>query len=115
MLSAPDDPGWAAAALRAGVRGILPKSATGEQLVRAIHDVHDGSMWAPRRVMAACIGLLPESVPPKPVTDPSLDNRLSERERQIFRNAATGPEARRLGPGELAAVYYGILPDRSKF
>jgi DNA-binding NarL/FixJ family response regulator len=139
MLSAPDDPAWAAGALRAGARGILPKSANGEQLIRAIHDVHEGSMWAPRRVMAACIGLLTESVPPKPVADPSLDNRLSERERQIFRCAATGLGNKELaerlaiseatvkvhltrifqklgvrGRGELAAVYYGILSDRPK-
>jgi len=37
---------WAVEALKTGVRGILPKSATVENLLKAVRVVHQGQVWA---------------------------------------------------------------------
>lgn len=135
FVAAPADETWAPVALSAGAHGLLPKSARAEDLINAIRVVHEGSMWAPRRVMAACIRHLAGGAAPKPAVEAILERRLSRREREIFRYAATGLGNKELaerlaiseatvkahltrifqklglrGRAELAAAYHGLLP-----
>ena len=135
VVAAPDDDGWAPEALAAGARGILPKSAGAEDLVRAIRVVHDGLIWARRRVIVAWVDRLTAMPPPPRGGDSALEDRLSGREREVFRHAAAGLGNRELAHclaiseatvkvhltrifqklgvrtrGELAAIYHGIAP-----
>jgi len=97
IVAAPDDDAWAPEALAAGARGILSKSAGAEDLVKAIHVVADGLIWARRRVIVACLDRLTGAPPPARGGDTSFEERLSGRERDVFRHAAAG-----LGNRELA-------------
>ena len=133
LVAAPDDESWALEALSAGARGILTSVARAEDLVKAVRVVVDeGQLWAPRRVLAASIARLTSPMTAK-VGEAALGRLLSDRERQVFRHAATGlcnkEIAERLaiteatvkthlshifqklglrGRGELAAAYHGV-------
>ena len=98
LLAAPGDPTWCREALCAGISGVLPKNSGEGQLLRAVHAVADGSVWAPRQVMADCIRHLLTAAGTRDAGVATLDRRLSSREREIFRQAATG-----LGNKELAS------------
>jgi DNA-binding NarL/FixJ family response regulator len=141
VVAAPDDDAWAPEALGAGARGILPKSAGAEDLVKAIHVVHDGLIWARRRVIVAWVDTLTRSTtPPGRGGAQVLVEQLSSREQDVFRHAAAGlgnrEVARRLAisqatvkvhltrifqklglrsRGELAAAYHGIAPPLDPF
>ena len=132
MIAAPSEATWCREALCAGASGILPKNSGSDALIDAVRVVSDGSVWAPRRVMADCIKHLLTSSVSRRVGNAMLENQLSRREREIFRQAATGLANKELaarfaigeatvkahltrifqklgvrGRGELAAVYYG--------
>jgi DNA-binding NarL/FixJ family response regulator len=136
VVNAPDGDEWAVDALGRGVRGILPCGSSADDLVKAIHVVDDGGIWARRRWLAACVHravAARQRIAIKPV--PRLDARLSNREREVFRNAATGAGNKELatrlsiseatvkahltsiiqklgvsGRAELAAAYHGLRP-----
>lgn len=75
---------WAVEVLKAGVRGILPKSATVENLLKAIRVVHQGEVWASNRVIALTVEeLAARSVVTPPAETLALRERLSPREREI--------------------------------
>jgi DNA-binding NarL/FixJ family response regulator len=80
----PEDDG-AAAALRAGARGIVCKGASAVQLVRAIRAVHEGVVWAPQSVLERAL-----DVPRAGDLTPDHDAKLTRRELEIAREAATG-------------------------
>jgi DNA-binding NarL/FixJ family response regulator len=134
LVAAPDDDGWAPEALGAGARGILPKSACAEDLVKAIRVVHDGLIWARRRAIVAWLDRLTAASAARRGGGESLQERLSSRERDVFRHAAAGLGNRELaqrlaiseatvkvhltrifqklglrGRGELAAAYHGVI------
>ena len=134
LIAAPDDAAWCRDALCAGASGVLPKNAGAGELVNAVRVVHGGSVWAPRRVMAACIKHMLTASVARRAGSAMLERHLSRREREIFREAATGlgnkELAQRLaigeatvkahlthifqklgvrGRAELAAVYHGVL------
>jgi DNA-binding NarL/FixJ family response regulator len=137
ISAAPDDDGYAKDALSAGARGILTRASRAEELVQAVWSVRDGLIWARRRVMAARIDFLTRatsSAPAGAIFDARFDPRLSSREMEVFRYAASGlPNkelARRLdiseatvkahmthifqklgvrSRAELAAAYHGIV------
>lgn len=134
LVAAPDDDGWAPEALGAGARGLLPKSASADDLVKAIRVVHDGLIWARRRVIVAWLDRLTEAPASRRGGGDSLEERLSGRERDVFRHAAAGLGNRELaqrlaiseatvkvhltrifqklglrGRGELAAAYHGVV------
>src|SRR5438876_6499001 len=46
-----DDDDWAGWALEAGARGILAKNARADHIVKAVLVVHEGQIWARRRVL----------------------------------------------------------------
>ena len=136
LVAAPDEDGWAPEALGAGARGILPKSAGAADLVKAVRVVHEeGLIWARRRVIVAWLDRLTAAAPPRGGGgNNALDKRLSTRERDVFRHAASGLGNRELaqrlaiseatvkvhltrifqklglrGRGELAAAFHGVM------
>lgn len=134
LIAAPDDSEYCGDALCAGVSGVLAKNAGSDALVSAVRAVADGSVWAPRRVMADCIRHLVTASAARRDGTATLDRHLSRREREIFRHAATGlgnkEIAMRLAIGEatvkahltsifqklgvhgrveLAALYHGVV------
>jgi DNA-binding NarL/FixJ family response regulator len=139
LVAAPADETWCRDALCAGASGVLPKTARGQELVQAVRAVCDGSVWAPRRVMASCIRHLAASVAAHRDGAARPEEHLSRREREIFRQAATGLANKELasqfaigeatvkahltrifqklgvrGRAELAAVYHGVVPMRPR-
>lgn len=134
FVAAPDDDLWAAEALEVGARGIFAREASGDDLETAIQIVHEGLIWARRRVITARIDQLAAKITAAARSVDLLEQRLSLREREVFRHAAMGlgnkQLARRLdiseatvkvhlthifqklgvsGRAELAAAYHGIV------
>jgi DNA-binding NarL/FixJ family response regulator len=133
LFAAPDDDSWAPDALGAGARGILPRSAGAADLVHAVRVVHDGLIWGRRRVIVAWLDRLTSNGGPPHNGGAVLEDRLSGREREVFRHAAAGLGNREVAKslaiseatvkvhltrifqklglrsrGELAAAYHGI-------
>jgi DNA-binding NarL/FixJ family response regulator len=97
FVGATDEDSWASQALGAGARGILTKSARPPEMVNAILAVHDGLIWAKRKVMVARIDQLSGLKVTRRAGEPIAGPRLSIREREVFLQAASG-----LGNKELA-------------
>ena len=139
LIAAPGDEAWCREALCAGASGVLPKTARAQELVQAVRVVCGGSVWAPRRVMASCIRHLAASSAAHRAGAARPEEQLSRREREIFRQAATGLANKELasqfaigeatvkahltrifqklgvrGRAELAAVYHGVVPLRPR-
>jgi len=134
FMAARDDDAFAVAALAAGARGILARTCPAEDLAKAIRIVYEGQIWARRQVLEARVEQLSRA--PSPTTfEPSLEGRLSQRENEVFRQAATGLSNKELagalviseatvkahltsifqklglrGRAELAAAYHGLRP-----
>jgi DNA-binding NarL/FixJ family response regulator len=71
----------------AGAKGYLPHSATGDEVRMAIEIVQDGSVWAPRKVMAKLLELSAgESGQPRTVSEP----KFTAREQQVLKLLAEG-------------------------
>jgi len=87
-LSVSDDPKDVIAIVRAGARGYVTKTITGDELVDAIKRVHEGdAVFSPRLagfVLDAFAGDLPAEE-----VDPELD-QLTAREREVLRHIARG-------------------------
>jgi DNA-binding NarL/FixJ family response regulator len=135
LIAARDDDDWAVGALEAGTRGILSKSARPDELIKAVRVVHTGEIWARRHVLAARLEHLAVASVAGRAVDALLEQRLSSRERDVFRQAATGLSNKELashlaiseatvkvhltrifrklgvrGRAELAAAYHGMIP-----
>jgi DNA-binding NarL/FixJ family response regulator len=133
VLVAAGEDDWAIGALEAGARGILARSARAEDLVKAVRVVHEGQIWARRQVMAQWVAHV-AGLAARPPGAALLD-RLSRREGEILRHAATGLSNRELadllaisqatvkahltqifrklglrGRTGLAAAYHGLTP-----
>jgi DNA-binding NarL/FixJ family response regulator len=90
MFGADGDEDWAVEALRSGARGILCKTATVDQLKKAIHVVREGQIWASKRVVARALDLsLGFSAADGHVRNGS-HAELTRRESEIVRHAAEG-------------------------
>ncbi|MGA6946487.1 MAG: response regulator transcription factor [Solirubrobacterales bacterium] len=87
-LSVSDDPKDVIAVVRAGARGYVTKTITGDELAEAIRRVRDGdAVFSPRLagfVLDAFAGDLPAEE-----VDPELD-QLTAREREVLRYIARG-------------------------
>ena len=87
-LSVSDDPQDVIAIVRAGARGYVTKSITGDELADAVARVRDGdAVFSPRLagfVLDAFAGDLPAEE-----VDPELD-QLTAREREVLRHIARG-------------------------
>ena len=87
-LSVSDDPKDVIAVVRAGARGYVTKTITGDELAEAVRRVRDGdAVFSPRLagfVLDAFAGDLPAEA-----VDPELD-QLTAREREVLRYIARG-------------------------
>ena len=96
-LALRDDERWAVDALVAGARGVLLKSAPPEDLTKAIHVVLNGGVWAPHQILVAAWLNQTQQRSKRGRVLPIVASRLTPREMEILRHAATG-----LGNRELA-------------
>ena len=84
ILAAADrDERWAVEALKTGARGILAKSAPVESLIKAIRVVHQGEVWASKRVIALTVEELAARSAKPQVGKLAFRERLSPREQEI--------------------------------
>lgn len=136
FVGAPDDDAWALDALDLGARGILTRTASRDDLFKAIAIVRQGGIWACRRWLNACV-LRDIQRAAARTGAPSLrlpaGARLSRREEEVLQHAVAGAGNKQLalqlaiseatvkvhltriyqklgvtGRAELAAVYYGL-------
>jgi len=96
FVSGEDDNDWTVRALAAGARGVFGKAAPPEQLAKAIRVVHEGELWASRRLVAAALEHLAAMARPTPFGAPAWEQRLSAREREVMQRAARGLTNRQL-------------------
>ncbi|HMF99368.1 MAG TPA: response regulator transcription factor [Vicinamibacterales bacterium] len=133
LVSVADDES-AISALMMGARGIVYRTEAPDRIPRAIRLVSRGGVWAPRKVLVAVLEQLKVDTRARTSAESPLADRLSSREREVFRHAAAGlgnkEVADRLsiseatvkvhlthifqklglrGRGELAAAYHGII------
>ena len=83
LAGADRDERWAVEALKTGARGILAKSAPVESLVKAIRVVHQGEVWASKRVIALTVEELAARSVNSRVGKLAFRERLSPREQEI--------------------------------
>jgi DNA-binding NarL/FixJ family response regulator len=74
-------------AVTAGAKGYISEEATADQFKKAIHEVHAGSAWIPRRVLAMFIERVTTSARR---LEPSNASKISEREREVLRLLVAG-------------------------
>lgn len=75
-------------ALAAGAKGYVPQEATSDILKKAIREVHSGSVWMPRRVLAKFIESATAFKQPLPALGVPL--KISERQREVLRLLVSG-------------------------
>jgi DNA-binding NarL/FixJ family response regulator len=95
LVGAFPDEAWAIDALRAGARGILPRSTTLEDLLKAIRVVRDRQIWAPKSVVARALDMLSG-------VHNSDDGHLTPRERDVLNHLLRGLSNREIA--ERAAI-----------
>jgi DNA-binding NarL/FixJ family response regulator len=83
LAGAGRDERWGVEALKTGVRGILSKSATAENLLKAIRVVHQGEVWASSRVITLTVEELAARSVNSGVGKLAFRERLSPREQEI--------------------------------
>jgi DNA-binding NarL/FixJ family response regulator len=87
-LSVSDDPKDVIAIVRAGARGYVTKTITGEELADAVARVRDGDAVFSPRLAGFVLDAFAGELPPEEV-DPELD-QLTPREREVLRYIARG-------------------------
>jgi DNA-binding NarL/FixJ family response regulator len=90
FVGATEDDVWATAALSAGARGILTRTASRDDVVGAIRVVRGGGIWARRRWLNQCILHVVGASKQRLATQDAVETRLSRREREVLQHAATG-------------------------
>ena len=91
-LSASDAPEDVIAVIRAGARGYVTKTISGDDLVDAVRRVAAGdAVFSPRLAgfVLDAFAALPQDSPGRPTFDPELD-QLTSREREVLRLIARG-------------------------
>jgi len=74
-------------AITTGAKGYVCEDASPEEFKKAIREVHAGSVWAPRRVLATFIERATASARK---VQPQTDDKISEREREVLRLLVSG-------------------------
>jgi DNA-binding NarL/FixJ family response regulator len=87
-LSVSDDPKDVIAIVRAGARGYVTKTITGDELADAVQRVRDGDAVFSPRLAGFVLDAFAGDLPPEEV-DPELD-QLTAREREVLRYIARG-------------------------
>jgi DNA-binding NarL/FixJ family response regulator len=90
LAGADGDETWAVHALKSGARGIMAKSATVENLIKAVRLVHQGEVWASHRVLTRAVEELADRFVDAGPADPAIKGRLSRREQDIAQLIASG-------------------------
>jgi DNA-binding NarL/FixJ family response regulator len=90
LVAAGNDDEWALAALHAGVRGILTRDASPDDLAKAIRVVHEGQIWARQAVVARLVEEAADHSDTKRARSSRLNHSLSAREKEVVRLAADG-------------------------
>jgi DNA-binding NarL/FixJ family response regulator len=84
-------------AIGTGAKGYVPEEASPEEFKCAIREVHAGSVWAPRRVLAMFIERATASARR---VQPQTEDKISDREREVLRLLVSGCSNREIA-GEL--------------
>jgi len=86
------------AAVAAGARGVVPKEAEPDTILKAIRKVNDGEIWLDRVGMQKVFSLLNSRATAAPRTDDPAVAALTPREREIIRllSANAGAPAKRI-------------------
>ena len=90
LIDADPDIEWAVRALEAGARGVLLKTATADDLIKAILVVHQGQIWARKQVVARIVEALATASGAAYAAEGLLSQRLSRRQQEIVKHAASG-------------------------
>jgi DNA-binding NarL/FixJ family response regulator len=85
------DPAFIQAVIGAGARGYLLETSDEREIRMAIEVVLDGSVWAPRKVLAR---LLDTTVPR---SGESIQERMTPREREVLQLLMDGSSNRQIG------------------
>lgn len=80
--------------LRLGARGIVLKDSAADDLVHAIHTVHNGQYWIGQRGVGDLVGALQQALTDKPA---KTSFGLTSRELQIVRAVAEGDTNKGIG------------------
>ncbi len=81
-------------AIAAGAKGYVAEDATPGEFKRAIREVHNGSVWAPRRVL--CLFIERATASPRRVR-PQGEDKISEREREVLKLLVAGRSNKEIG------------------
>jgi DNA-binding NarL/FixJ family response regulator len=81
-------------AIAAGAKGYIGEDATRGEFKRAIHEVHSGSVWVPRRVL--CMFIERATAAPRKVR-PEGEDKISEREREVLKLLVAGRSNKEIG------------------
>ena len=84
-------------AVTTGAKGYVSEEASPEEFKHAIREVHAGSVWVPRRVLATFIERATASARK---VQPQTDDKISDREREVLRLLVSGCSNREIA-GEL--------------
>ena len=80
-------------AVSAGAKGYVSEEASATEFKKAIREVHAGSVWIPRRVLARFIERATVSARR---VDPSIETKISQREREVLRLLVSGRSNREI-------------------
>ncbi len=85
--------------IAAGARGYLPQIATEAEILMALREVFEGSVWAPRRILSRLIDQvgMPSPPPSEFAKNAAVQGNLTEREMQVLTLLATGANNREIG------------------
>ncbi len=81
-------------AIAAGAKGYIAEDATPGEFKHAIREVHNGSVWAPRRVL--CLFIERATASPRRVRPQGAD-KISEREREVLKLLVAGRSNKEIG------------------
>jgi DNA-binding NarL/FixJ family response regulator len=92
LLASEEDTDWAVHALREGARGVLSRTANFRDLLKAIHALHKGDIWAPGSTIARAIeaATLRLGLTRERRGRTSFAEVLSHREQEVLQQTASG-------------------------
>jgi DNA-binding NarL/FixJ family response regulator len=80
-------------AVAAGAKGYVSEEAPADEFKKAVHEVHLGSVWLPRRILAFFIERT--TISPRRV-HPRIESKISEREREVLKLLVSGRSNREI-------------------
>ncbi len=87
-----NDPSFIGRVVAAGAKGYLSHTASPEEIITAVTIIADGSIWAPRKVLASLI----DTYSPGQFSIPAASPRFTPRERQVLELLVTGQADREI-------------------